>query len=85
MNNITIDLDRFCESYLKRLNDYSKRDDRLWDKLEKAEAAGDTERAKKLDHQMDMLEAKIDGMEEVLYMLGYVVKWQKDHFVIVHR
>lgn len=85
MNNITIDLDRFCETYLNRLNQYSKRDDRLIDKMEKAEDAGDTERAKKLDRQSDMLEAKMDGMEEVLYMLGFVVQWQKDHFVIVHR
>ena len=82
---INIDFDRFTTAFLAKFHELSAQDDRLFDKYEKAEAEGNTAKMQKLDRRMDMTCSKMDGMHEVLAMLGFVVKWQEDHFVIVYR
>ena len=82
---IFIDTNKFFADFLERYEVLSQKDDRLYEKYMKAESEGDTEKMKRLDRKMDMTCAKIDGLHEVLWMLGYTVKWQSDKFVIVHR
>ena len=82
---INIDLDRFSAAFLEKFHELSKRDDHLMEKFEKAEAKGDTDKAQKLDRKMDCICSKMDGMHEVLSLLGLEVKWQEDKFVIVYR
>ena len=83
---ITINTDRFFAEFLEMYNDLEKRDDRLWDKMDKAEANGDTEKFQKLDRLSDKICARMGGMQDVLWMLGYCVKYQSGEFVIVrHR
>lgn len=82
---ITIDTKKFFAEFLEMYNHLEKRDDRLWDKMNKAEAEGDMEKYRKLDHKSDKICAKMGGMHEVLWMLGYTTKYQDGKFVIVHR
>lgn len=82
---ITINTERFFSAFLEMYNSLEEKDDHLWSKQEKAESEGNAAKAQKLERHMDKINAKMDGMHEVLYMLGYTVKWQEDKFVIVRR
>jgi hypothetical protein len=76
---------RFFEKFLAKYNELEARSDRLEDKMEKAEAEGDIERCKKLDHLDDRIISKMDGMTDVLMMLGYEIQYQNGKLVIVSR
>lgn len=82
---MTINKEKFFENFLERYNELARKDDKAFDKYTKAEEEGNTEKMRKLDRRMDIYCSKMDGMCEVLHMIGYTVQWQVDKFVIVHR
>lgn len=51
----------------------NKRYDRIEERMEKAEAEGDAEKAKRLDGKLDQLLKEMDGIQFVLKTLGYCV------------
>lgn len=76
---------RFFESFLAKYNELEATADRLDDKMEKAEANGDMEKYQKLDSKQDRIISKMDGMTDVLMMLGYEIHYQNHKPVIVKR
>ena len=57
-----------------RLDDLMRRCDRCEERQDKAEAEGDLEKVKRLDHKIDKILAEMDGMRTVLNCLGYTAR-----------
>lgn len=77
--------DRFLEKFLERYMDEEKHIDRIEAKMDKAEAEGNMEKYNRLDRRDDKLIAHLDGMTDVLMMLGYEIQYQNHKPVIVKR
>lgn len=58
----------WCENKLTTL---FKKLDRLDRRMEAAEAENDAEKYEKLERKYDVVSAEIDGIQSVLYCLGY--------------
>ena len=80
-----INMEKFLADFAELYGTLDKKDDHLYEKHEKAEQAGDTKRAAKIDRRMDINLARMQGMVDVLEMLGYTVIWQELKPVIVRR
>lgn len=78
-----INMEKFLADFAHLYGIRNKADDRLYDKHEKAEQDGDTKKAAYLDHRMDINLARMEGMVDVLEMLGYTIMWQNLKPVIV--
>ena len=76
---------RFFDNFLAKYSELETTSDRLENRMEKAEADGDIDKYKKLDHRDDRIISKIDGMTDVLMMLGYEIHYQSGKPVIVER
>lgn len=76
---------RFFANFLAKYNELDARYDHLEDRMDKAEAEGDTYKYQRLDHQADRITYKMDGMTDVLMMLGYELRYQNGKPVIVER
>ena len=76
---------RFLDNFLSQYTELEAQADRLDEKMEKAEASGDFTKFQKLDHKQDRIISKMDGMTDVLMMLGYEIQYQNHKPVIVRR
>ena len=74
--------DKFFSEFLAKLASLDRLGDKYWAKQERAEAAGDTAKAAKMDHKMDCISSEIDGMLNTLRMLGYTVQYQPDPVIV---
>lgn len=61
------------KKWLEAYNELEKQYDKEWDKLNKSERDGNEDRAKKHRERMDLLEARQQGMVDVLNILGYTL------------
>jgi tRNA A37 N6-isopentenylltransferase MiaA len=76
---------RFFANFLAKYSELEATSDRLEDKMEKAKADGNIEKYQKLDRKDDRIASKMDGMTDVLMMLGYEIRYQSGQPVIVER
>lgn len=76
---------RFFAEFLNRYNELEAQADRIETRMDKAEANGDVEKYQKLDRKDDRLISKMDGMTDVLMMLGYELRYQSGKPVIVQK
>lgn len=76
---------RFFANFLAKYSELEAASDRLEDRMEKAEADGNAEKYQKLNHRDDRIISKMDGMTDVLMMLGYEIRYQSGNPVIVER
>lgn len=65
----------WCEGELTRLH---RRFDKLDYMMEKDELAGDMEKYAKHDHSQDLVLARMDGIMNVLHVLGYHARYNDD-------
>ena len=56
------------------LDNLLRKCDRCEERQDKAEAEGDLEKVKRLDHKIDKILAEMDGMRTVLNCLGYTAR-----------
>lgn len=76
---------RFLDNFLAKYNELDAQSDRIENRIDKAEADGNLEKCQKLDQHLDRIISKMDGMTDVLMMLGYEVRYQNNKPVIVER
>lgn len=74
--------ERFEKEFLAKLDNLERLEDKYWCKQLQAEAAGDTEKAAKMDHKMDCIHAEMEGMLSALGLLGYVVQYQPNPVIV---
>lgn len=76
---------RFFANFMAKYEELDERFDRTEDRLDKAQAEGNEKKAEKLDRRLADIVNKMDGMTDVLMMLGYEVRYQNGKPVIVER
>lgn len=76
---------RFLANFLEKYVELEAQADRLDEKMDKAEADGNEAKYQKLDRHQDRIISKMDGMTDVLMMLGYEIQYQNHKPVIVKR
>lgn len=71
--------DNFFDEFLKEYNTLQQMADHLCDKMEDA---GPKDQSR-LDHKIDKIYSKMNGMRTTLYMIGLDVTYQYGKYVIV--
>ena len=61
------------QAFMDRMNQFDTRYDRYWDRLNRAEASGDTEKANRYSAKMDCISAYMDGMLAALQIFGHTL------------
>jgi len=69
----------------EKLNYILRRSDRLEERIEQAEADGDTDKLHRYEKKDERYFGMIEGIDFVLARIGYVTKWQDGKFVVVER